>query len=438
MSYTAQQKTLDSPSVFNYSGASSVAFKGELYVFYSSQAKNGGWYNVFNTDESQWTSYSLQKSGASNMWIADWTTPCAVVWQDAVFVFFNSVGNDGTWWTASSDGRKWNPAQSVSRSMGTTSETFAKWTSPAAAVYQNVLYLVWNNSRNNGMLRYTTWSTPADAFAKPMDVPSRGLSIWTETSAAMTVFNDQLCLFFNGSGQDGTWMTIFSNGKWSQVISVTFPIKGSALNCTSPAVYVSEGGSQLTLFWNGSANDGLWYTNTTDGKTWLPQTSLVSTIGGQSLMNKSSPCATVYRGTPYVFWVDPDSKLRYSRGLTFFVDARNYDSILRALADGYDFTLVIRGADAIQYLKARFPSGKITLTELTASSQLELPNGRSLMMQPSGGGNNGNPPATIIAAFFAGLAAAFAACKGNNAHLSVNGTEMTFTTNPANIANNQQ
>ncbi|KAM0297315.1 hypothetical protein ACHAPM_009848 [Fusarium culmorum] len=195
----------------------------------------------------------------------------------------------------------------MSEAMVTPAENFARLTSPSLAVLNNALYIVWNNVSDNGTLRYTTWSDPAGKIANPMDVTAAGLSIRRQTSVALATFKDKLCLFFNGSGTNGTWTTTFSGSGWTQVNPVTMPLAGSALDYTSPAVGVSDGGRQLTLLWNGSANDGIWYTNTMDGTTWAPQMSISQMIGGQTVLYKSSPSIASYRGIPYVLWKPADN-----------------------------------------------------------------------------------------------------------------------------------
>ncbi|KAM0547062.1 hypothetical protein ACHAO7_007315 [Fusarium culmorum] len=173
----------------------------------------------------------------------------------------------------------------MSEAMVTPAENFARLTSPSLAVLKNALYIIWNNVSDNGTLRYTTWSDPAGKIANPMDVTAAGLSIRRQTSVALATFKDKLCLFFN-----------------ARAPTAPGPLR-SALDYTSPAVGVSDGGRQLTLLWNGSANDGIWYTNTMDGTTWAPQMSISQMIGGQTVLYKSSPSIASYRGIPYVLWI---------------------------------------------------------------------------------------------------------------------------------------
>ncbi|EKJ75861.1 hypothetical protein FPSE_04041 [Fusarium pseudograminearum CS3096] len=358
MSFMAQQKTLSAkPGVFNYSGLSSVVFRRKLYVFYNNADQNGGWYNVLDRETNHWSGpFSFRKGGATFMSVAEYTTPVAVVWRGTLYAFFNGSGNNGTFWTSSTDGQRWAQVKSMSEAMGTPAETFAKGTSPSVTVLKNALYVVWNNVADNGTLRYTAWSDPSGNIVSPMDVTASGLSIRRQTSTALATFKDKLFLFFNGAGSDGTWMTTFSSSGWARVNPVTLPLAGSALDYTSPAACVSDDGRVLTLFWNGSANDGLWHTNTMNGFTWLPQMGLSQMIEGQSVLYKSSPSVAHYRGIPHILWVGDDANVWYSQGLTLSADDGDYNSIMKAILAGSDFTVVTADTSAIRYLVSQMQS----------------------------------------------------------------------------------
>ncbi|CAF3518102.1 unnamed protein product [Fusarium graminearum] len=120
------------------------------------------------------------------------------------------------------------------------------------------------------------------------------------------------------------------------------PLAGSALDYTSPAASVSDDGRQLTLLWNGSANDGLWYTNTMDGTTWTPQMSISQIIGGQTVLYKSSPSIASYRGIP--------------QGLTLSLDDGDYNAMMKAILASSDFTVVTADTKVLQYLQTQIPS----------------------------------------------------------------------------------
>lgn len=120
------------------------------------------------------------------------------------------------------------------------SETFEPSTSPAVAVYQDTLYVVWNSSAANGTLRYTYINKATNAFVQSKKLTAGGLSIRSQTSPAMVEFNGLLYLFFNGSGLNGTWMTTFNGNVWADVSPVTSNLGGNCMDRTSPAIFVSE------------------------------------------------------------------------------------------------------------------------------------------------------------------------------------------------------
>lgn len=358
MSFMPQQNVRSSGiEVINYSAPASVIFNNKLYLFYSGAGDDGVWY--VNYDENTWSSPSqCKKSGASKMGVAKHTSPCPVVFNNTFYLFFNGIGDDGTWCTTSTDGLNWSQVFSVMETIG-LSETFAPSTSPSAIVHQSQLYLFWNNNSKNG-LRYSTFD--GRKWDGVRDVSARGLGVWRQTSSAAVEFKGSIFLFYNGSGNDGTWMTKFADGSWSGVVSLSSTMGGMGfLDGTSPAAFVSDDGIKLTLMWNGSGNNGVWYSSTTDGTIWdSPAISMRSTIGTQNL--KTSPCGVSYHAIPYVFWVGAgDGSLWLSQGLTINVDYGDFSRAQRALLDGFDFTLIVTDPATLSFFQPRFGPGPIAL-----------------------------------------------------------------------------
>ncbi|KAJ4051199.1 hypothetical protein NW760_001183 [Fusarium oxysporum] len=230
---------------------------------------------------------------------------------------FNGSGNNGTFWTTSQDGVIWTMVNCLDDAMSTPpSETFEPSTSPAVAVYQDTLYVVWNSSAANGTLRYTYVNKATNAFVQPKNLTAGGLSIRSQTSPAMVEFNGLLYLFFNGSGLNGTWMTTSNGNVWAIASPVTSNLGGNFMDRTSPAIFVSDDKRVLTLLWYGSGSNGTWYTTTTNGITWSNQVGLND---GQVLMAGSSPCGIGYHGRPYIFFVGGDGNLwNYARVILFY------------------------------------------------------------------------------------------------------------------------
>ncbi|KAG7405321.1 hypothetical protein Forpe1208_v015236 [Fusarium oxysporum f. sp. rapae] len=109
MSFNSASKILsEGVGVFKNTGLSSVMFKNNIYVFYSGVGNDGAWYGVgpgASPRTAQWTGpSSCRNSGATIMSLSSYTSPCAVAFDNRIWVFFNGSGNNGTFWTTSQDG----------------------------------------------------------------------------------------------------------------------------------------------------------------------------------------------------------------------------------------------------------------------------------------------------------------------------------------------
>ncbi|EXA35887.1 hypothetical protein FOVG_13004 [Fusarium oxysporum f. sp. pisi HDV247] len=260
---------------------------------------------------------------------------------------FNGSGNNGTFWTTSQDGVIWTMVNCLDDAMSTPpSETFEPSTSPAVAVYQDTLYVVWNSSEANGTLRYTYVNKATNAFVQPKNLTAGGLSIRSQTSPAMVEFNGLLYLFFNGSGLNGTWMTTSNGNVWAIASPVTSNLGGNFMDRTSPAIFVSDDKRVLTLLWYGSGSNGTWYTTTTNGITWSNQVGLND---GQVLMAGSSPCGIGYHGRPYIFF---------------------YSLAMDAFLKGNDFAFVAQDDATVKYLEAQFANGSVIIQNPSSSPNI--------------------------------------------------------------------
>ncbi|KAF4339665.1 hypothetical protein FBEOM_6448 [Fusarium beomiforme] len=383
MSFMQQQIAINSPKVniFNYSGLSSVIFKNILYVFYNGLGNDGVWYLTFNQNTNMWSGpLSCRDHGAAHMNIAKFTSPASVVFNGSLWLFYNGSGQNGTFWTKTDDGKWWTTIASVSESMGKKDETFASNTSPSATVFNDILYLIWNNSASTGLRYSYLTKTAGGAFGSPKDVGARGLGALPETSSAAVAFGDSLYVFFNGVAHDGTFVAKLTQDTWSPVVPVTGPLGGNFLEKTSPAAYVSDDKQQMTLLWNGNGDDGIWYTATQDGSRWEKQVSLRNAIGGMAMMSRSSPAGINYNGIPYMFWAGLEGRVWLSQGLTFPVDGHSdLRPIFQALQAGNNFTITSNDGETIQYLLKTFNPGPNPLPGPSASAGVS--NGQQKIVQ---------------------------------------------------------
>ncbi|KAM5522374.1 hypothetical protein FOXYSP1_16265 [Fusarium oxysporum f. sp. phaseoli] len=340
--------TFNTQITMSFSSASKILSEGV------GVGKDGAWYGVgpgASPRTAQWTGpSSCRNSGATIMSLASYTTPCAVVLKiDEVI---------------------WTMVNCLDDAMSTPpSKTFEPSTSPAVVVYQDTLYVVWNSSAADGTLRYTYVNKATNAFVQPKNLTAGGLSIRSKTSPAMVEFNGLLYLFFNGSGLNGTWMTTFNRNVWTDVSPVTSNLGGNFMDRTSPAIFVSDDKRVLTLLWYGSGSNGTWYTTTTNGITWSNQVGLND---GQVLMAGSSPCGIDYHGRPYIFFVGGDGNLWNYDGVILYstLTEPKYSLAMDAFLEGNDFAFVAQDDATVKYLEAQFANGSVIIQNPSSSPNI--------------------------------------------------------------------
>lgn len=221
-------------------------------------------------------------------------------------------------------------------------------------MHSGLLYLFWNNSLSNG-IRYATFD--GKGWTEPTDVapPGTGLGTSQYTSSAVIEFLGKIYLFYNGSGSDGTWMTTFKDGSWSQIVPLSPLIeKMSFLPRTSPAVVLSDGSLGLTLMWVGNADGNVWYTSTVDGNSWInPAICMHDVIGGQGLLKYSSPSGVIFNAVEYVFWVGSNvDGIWFTRGKTINLDNGDVSLSEVALSQLVDFTIIVTDQATVEFFKS--------------------------------------------------------------------------------------
>ncbi|OCL13143.1 hypothetical protein AOQ84DRAFT_372443 [Glonium stellatum] len=261
--------------------------------------------------------------------LAEFTSPCSVVFNNKLYLFFSSSGNNGIFCTSSTDGSNWSQVVSIMSLMG-SEETYAPRTSASAVVHKGLLYLFWNSNANDG-LRYSTFGT---SWGAPKNVSAANLHIRAQTSSAVVEFNERIYLFFNGAGQNGTFKTTFADGSWLGVVPLGPAVSGMGfLDATSPAAFTSYDGRELTLTWSGVANDGIWYSSTTDGTIWNVQQPI---IDKNQVLYKSGTCGVSYT-----------TQFHTSSG-------GDFTEPQQALLSGKEFTLIVTGFDTVTFFQSRF------------------------------------------------------------------------------------
>jgi hypothetical protein len=118
---------------------SKVVFQNKLYVFYQSSGDGGNlYYNTFY--DNKWAPSDLKVPGTRLS-----SSPTVVAWNDKIYVFHQSSGDCGDLWYNVFDGNSWAGDIKVEGSRLSSS--------PSAVVYNGRVF-VFHQGGDDGSLRY--------------------------------------------------------------------------------------------------------------------------------------------------------------------------------------------------------------------------------------------------------------------------------------------
>ncbi|KAK3375714.1 hypothetical protein B0T24DRAFT_664858 [Lasiosphaeria ovina] len=319
--------SFQTPGLTKFTGLASspaaVYWGGSLWVFYTTTANSTSiWYAESIDGGNKWN--AAQQVPAEGLSIAPGTSPCPVVFDGKLYLFFNGSGNDGTFVTIFYD-PEWSLVSAVATLTGVPMG-FLPGTSPAAAVYRGEVHLFWNGAGDNGVFCLTTngstWGAP---FSCADRVP--GLSIAPGTSPCAVGAGDALYLFWNGRGGTGTWYATHTyaagdglarvDEAWSVPASVKAQVAGMDFFAgTSPAAQPldAKDAATLRLFWvgPGGPSEGVAHSVMGAGGTWSAKKLVAAEVGGQALAAGTSPCAINFTAGLFLFWSGADQVLRFA------------------------------------------------------------------------------------------------------------------------------
>lgn len=131
-------------------------------------------------------------------------------------------------------------------------------------------------------------------FSPPSVINAAGMSLMPGTSPGTVNFNNNIAIFFNGSGSDGIWFTTSPDGAtWTQVNRAAgLPITAGS----SPAAMEVPWNQRLFLFANWES--GISFVTTTDLAVWTPPAGLP----GVGILGTTSPSAVSFNGNIYIFF----------------------------------------------------------------------------------------------------------------------------------------
>ncbi|CAG9975253.1 unnamed protein product [Clonostachys byssicola] len=241
-----------------------VSYMGDLYAFWVGSYAGGIYCAKRTSNGAKWGAVYALEGFVSGIAVAPGTSPCAAVYRDKLYLFYNGRGRDGTFY-ARCTRSGWEPRVAAlidhvpAKRMG-----FAENTSPAAAAYNDELHVFWCGSGRDGFFGRDGiyWFTLQDR-TWTYQSPIRGRVLVAENSTPCAcIWGKNLCLFYNGGGGDGTYYVTYAGNKsWNDPISVREKIAGGMATAddTSPSL-VSTGYGRPRLFWTGSGGplQGLW------------------------------------------------------------------------------------------------------------------------------------------------------------------------------------
>lgn len=131
-------------------------------------------------------------------------------------------------------------------------------------------------------------------FSPPSVVNAVGMSVMPGTSPGTVNFNNNIAIFFNGSGHDGVWFTTSPDGTaWTPVNRAAGLLIADG---SSPAAMEVPWNQRLYLFAN--SNSGVSFVTTTDLAAWTDPTALP----GVGILGTTGPSAVSFNGTIYIFF----------------------------------------------------------------------------------------------------------------------------------------
>lgn len=277
---------------------SAAVYNDKLYVIYDGSGNDGLYFVTY--DGKDWVGPTHLSDVVKNVGLAEGTSPAAMVAHGLLYIFYNGVGDDGTYYITY-DGKEVKGPESIKGRI--TDMGFKEKSSPAAASYGNS-YVFWNGKGDDGvyytLLDRNTWTGQTSIKSNITDMGIAG-----GTSPWALEYMADLYLFYNGSGNDGTFYTVLTRKGWQPQVGIKGQIGDMGFRAnTSPTACLSGGSYSLLVFWAGSGQNGIYVTSY-DGigaKTWTTQERVKCPNGDPGILDGTSPCAVLYNQTPYLFW----------------------------------------------------------------------------------------------------------------------------------------
>ncbi len=235
------------------------------------------------------------------------SSPTAVEFGGDLYLFYAGSGQDGIYYSIW-NGDQWSDKAKIAFS-GAIQISWG--TSPYAIVFNNLIYVFYSGSDNgNSLVCYSKLDPATQEVSAPVSISFAWP--YSSSSPSATVFNNSLYLFWNGGANDGIWYSTISatNSNWTPQVSVAqnavIPPRLGMAGGSSPAAVTY--GDSIYLFYNGDGNDGTWYVtyNGNTSNSWSAPSQVQPFIDGLNVAYLSSPAACVTQNGSAIslFWED--------------------------------------------------------------------------------------------------------------------------------------
>ncbi len=259
------------PGVTLTGAPSAVLFNDLFYIFYQSATGGQLWYVTYNNSTSTWST-PAQVAGVTMS-----GSPSAAVYSNQLYVFYQDSSEQ--------------VASMVFSGIAWTSGTVPNSDilgSPSAVVFNGSLYVFhqWDGAPYYTVFNGSLWA---------VDVAIPGYPVISGSPSA-TALIDQICVAFQGSGNDGIlyYMT-FNGSAWSGATQV------SGVTMTgSPAAAALNNYSLWVIY--GNASGQLSYTVCSGQNSWNAQLKPSLPNWTDSYLNSVIPAPVVFNSELYVFF----------------------------------------------------------------------------------------------------------------------------------------
>ncbi len=246
---------------------------------------------------------------------------------------------------------------------------------PAIAFCKGAAYLAWKGESDSSILWSKcsdgkTWSAE-QVMSSPKGTPAPG----TSDAPALASDGSSVYMAWKGDSDSSIWWSKCTDGKtWSAQQALSSP-KGTPAPGTSATPALASDGSSIYMAWKGESDSWIWWSKSTNGKTWsTQQRGPAGSVAGPALVvdgnqvvwlawNTPSSVAQILQGVAFSSLVD-EAKNQWSRQ-TFRYDAftTNAPALLSAGTDSSGLVLAWSGLEpqdqGIYYGLLRLPAQEI-------------------------------------------------------------------------------